>query len=49
MGNIFASLAIVPVEKELLKDFFNQSAKLPKNPLIVSAFELLNGGGVFFS
>ncbi len=49
VGNMFTSLAILPINKDILKDVFNQFNKLPKNPFIAEAFQLLNGGGIVFT
>ena len=45
----FCPLAILPINKDILKDVFNQFNKLPKNPFIAEAFQLLNGGGIVFT
>ena len=50
VGNMFGSLAIIPVNLEMLKDFYNNLKKLPKNPFISEVFMVfLNGGGILFT
>jgi hypothetical protein len=46
---MFTSLALVFGNPELIKDFFAQLSKFPKNSFFSESFQLLNGGGVVFS
>lgn len=50
VGYILGKLAIIPVNTNLVKDFYNQLYKLPKNPFISEVYiNYLNGGGVLFT
>jgi len=49
VGNLFSNLAIVPVHTTILKDLFNQSIKMHKNPFFAEIFQILNGGGMAFA
>jgi hypothetical protein len=50
VGYILGKLAIIPVNTNLVKDFYNQLYKFPKNPFISEVYiNYLNGGGVLFT
>ncbi len=47
VGNMFGTLAIIPVSTELQKDFYNSMSKLHKNPFVTEVLhKYLNGGGL---
>lgn len=49
VGNMFIDLHIITVSTNILKDLFNQSSKIHKNPFFGEIFQLLNGGGIAFT
>ena len=46
VGNLFTKLAILPNHPDILKDLFNQSSKIHKNPFFINVFKLLAEGGI---
>lgn len=49
VGNLFTKLAILPTHLDILKDLFNQSSKLHKDPLFINVYKLLADGGIPFA
>ncbi len=46
---MFTQLGVLPSHPDILKDLFNQSAKLYKNKFFAEVFNILQGGGLAFA